>query len=210
MNANPKFIAATAHVDEAAVKPLPRSRKVYIEGSRPDIRVPMREISQADTAVFGPGGKSGPESAERNPPIFVYDCSGPYTDPTAKIDIRQGLPALRAPWIEERADTEVLIGPSSRFGAERLRDPKLAELRFGLERKPRRARAGRTSARCCWGCTTSAGCASPAASARGSTSGRWRSFTRRWNGWPWRSARSTWRPWRASVRTGCGRNSSCR
>ncbi len=88
MNASPKFIAASAHVDEAAVQPLPRSRKVYVEGSRPDIRVPMREVSQSDTpASFG---------AEANPPVFVYDTSGPYTDPAARIDIRSGLPALRA------------------------------------------------------------------------------------------------------------------
>ncbi len=90
MNATDKFLAASAHVDEAAVAPLPNSRKVYIEGSRPDIRVPMREISQADT----PTGFGG----EKNPPIFVYDCSGPYTDPAAHIDIRSGLPALRQGW----------------------------------------------------------------------------------------------------------------
>ncbi|HQW37560.1 MAG TPA: phosphomethylpyrimidine synthase ThiC, partial [Usitatibacteraceae bacterium] len=134
MNAHPKFIAASAHVDEAAVQPLPRSRKVYVEGSRPDVRVPMREISQSDTpASFG---------AERNPPVFVYDTSGPYTDPAARIDIRAGLPPLRARWIEERGDTELLEGPSSRYGRERLADPKLAELRFDLKRLPRRAKAG--------------------------------------------------------------------
>ena len=91
MNATDKFIASSAHVDEAAIAPLPNSRKIYVEGSRPDIRVPMREISQADT----PTGFGG----EKNPPIFVYDCSGPYTDPTARIDIRSGLPALRQGWI---------------------------------------------------------------------------------------------------------------
>jgi len=134
MNANPNFIAATAHVDDAAVQPLPNSRKIYVQGSRPDVRVPMRKISQADTpASFG---------AEKNPPIFVYDCSGPYTDPDAKIDIRNGLAPLRAKWIEERSDTEELAGPSSKFGVERLRDPKLAELRFNLQRKPRRAKPG--------------------------------------------------------------------
>jgi phosphomethylpyrimidine synthase len=134
MNANPKFLNATAHVDEAAVKPLPNSRKIYVEGSRPDIRVPMREIVQSDTpASFG---------AEKNPPIFVYDCSGPYTDPAVKIDIRSGLAPLRQKWIEERNDTEVLDGPSSRYGVERLNDPKLAELRFNLKRNPRRAKAG--------------------------------------------------------------------
>ncbi len=134
MNAHPEFIATTAHVDEAAVRPLPSSRKVYVEGSRADIRVPMREVSQTDTpASFG---------AEANPPVYVYDTSGPYTDPDAKIDIRRGLPALRAAWIAERGDTVQLDGPTSRFGRERLEDPKLAELRFELKRLPRRAKAG--------------------------------------------------------------------
>jgi phosphomethylpyrimidine synthase len=135
MNANPQFLAATATVDEAAIQPLPNSRKIHVEGSRPDIRVPMREISQSDTpASFG---------AEKNPPIYVYDTSGPYTDPAVKIDIRSGLAALRAAWIAERNDTEELPGPSSQYGVERLNDPKLADLRFNLHRKPRRAKAGK-------------------------------------------------------------------
>src|SRR5256712_2193416 len=135
MNANPKFLAHTARVDEAAVKPLPNSRKVCVEGSRRDIRVPMREIVQSDTpASFG---------AEKNPPIYVYDTSGPYTDPQARIDIRQGLAPLRAAWIEERGDTVQLSGPTSKYGRERLNDPVLAELRFSLKRQPRRAKAGR-------------------------------------------------------------------
>src|SRR5512140_1357259 len=134
MNAKPEFIASSAHVDEAAVQPLPRSRKVYVPGARADVRVPMREISQGDTpAAFG---------AEANPAVFVYDTSGPYTDPAARIDIRSGLAPLRARWIEERADTEVLDGPTSRYGRERLADPRLAELRFDLKRAPRRAKAG--------------------------------------------------------------------
>jgi phosphomethylpyrimidine synthase len=135
MNANPKFLSQTAHVDDAAVQPLPNSRKIYVTGSRPDIRVPMREISQADTpASMG---------AEKNPPIYVYDCSGPYTDPAVKIDIRSGLAAPRTPWILERDDTEALSGPSSQYGVERLNDPELAELRFNLLRKPRRAMKGK-------------------------------------------------------------------
>ena len=89
-----KFLAAAAQVDSAAIAPLPNSRKIHVQGSRPDIRVPMREISQSDT----PTGFGG----EPNPPVTVYDCSGPYTDPDAQIDIRSGLPALRASWIEER------------------------------------------------------------------------------------------------------------
>ena len=134
MNANPKFLNATAHVDEAAVKPLPNSRKVYVQGSRPDLQVPMREIVQSDTpAEMG---------AEKNPPIFVYDTSGPYTDLAVKIDIRSGLLPLRAKWIAERGDSEELAGPTSRYGVERLADPKLAELRFNLKRHPRRAKPG--------------------------------------------------------------------
>ncbi|MBP0598430.1 phosphomethylpyrimidine synthase ThiC [Herbaspirillum sp. LeCh32-8] len=134
MNANPKFLSATATVDEAAVQPLPNSRKIYVTGSRPDIRVPMREISQADTpAMFG---------SEKNPPIYVYDTSGPYTDPEVKIDIRAGLATPRTPWILERDDTEELPGPTSEYGQQRLNDPKLEELRFNLHRKPRRAKAG--------------------------------------------------------------------
>ena len=134
MNANPKFLNSTARVDEGTVKPLPNSCKVYVEGSRPDIRVPMREISQSDTpASMG---------AEKNPPIYVYDTSGPYTDPAVKIDIRSGLPALRQPWIVARNDTEELPGPTSRYGVERLNDPKLASLRFNLGRQPRRAKSG--------------------------------------------------------------------
>ncbi|WP_085315162.1 phosphomethylpyrimidine synthase ThiC [Derxia lacustris] len=134
MNANPQFLAATAQVDDAAVKPLPNSRKFYAQGSRPDIRVPMREISQGDTHTTA--------GVETNPPIYVYDTSGPYTDPAVKIDIRSGLAPVRAAWIEERGDTEVLAGPSSAFGQERVADPKLAELRFNLKRAPRRAKAG--------------------------------------------------------------------
>ena len=100
MNAKHEFLASTAVVDDAAVQPYPNSRKIYVEGSRPDIRVPMREISQTDTPTeFG---------GEKNPAIYVYDTSGPYTDPEAKIDVRKGLEALRAGWIAERNDTEVL------------------------------------------------------------------------------------------------------
>src|SRR5258708_28971711 len=121
MNANPKFLAQTARVDDAAVKPMPNSRKVYVEGSRSDLLVRMREVIQSDTpASFG---------AERNPPIFVYDTSGPYTDPSAQIDIRNGLRALRERWINERDDTRLLDGPSSAYGRERLLDPELTGLR---------------------------------------------------------------------------------
>jgi phosphomethylpyrimidine synthase len=134
MNANDQFFARDAHVDEAAVQPLPNSRKIYVEGSRPDLRVPMREIAQAETpASFG---------AEVNPPLAVYDTSGPYTDPAAKIDIRSGLPPLRARWITERGDSVELEGLSSAYGRARLADAELAGLRLDLKRQPRRAKSG--------------------------------------------------------------------
>jgi len=140
MNANVKFTAADAHVDAAAVAPLPNSRKIYVEGSRPDLRVPMREISQADT----PTAMSGYSGGEKNPPIFVYDCSGPYGDPQAKIDVRQGLPALRAKWIAERGDCAPLADLSSEFGRARAANHALDELRFpGLKRQPLRAKPGK-------------------------------------------------------------------
>ncbi|MGH8801780.1 MAG: phosphomethylpyrimidine synthase ThiC, partial [Casimicrobiaceae bacterium] len=131
MNANDRFFARDAKVDSAAVAPLPSSRKIHVAGSRPDIRVPMREIAQSDTpASFG---------AEINVPIVVYDTSGPYTDPAVEIDIRHGLPPLRAGWIAERDDTVELDGPTSAYGRARLADRNLEGLRFDLHRKPRRA-----------------------------------------------------------------------
>ncbi|HJT50969.1 MAG TPA: phosphomethylpyrimidine synthase ThiC, partial [Nitrosospira sp.] len=82
------------------------------------------------------------KGAEKNPAIYVYDTSGPYTDPEAKIDIRAGLPPLREKWIAAREDTEILSGPASAYGRQRLADPKLAEMRFDLKRQPRRAKPG--------------------------------------------------------------------
>ncbi len=114
---------------------LPASRKVYIQGSRPDIQVPMREISLTDT----PTGLGG----EHNPPVMVYDTSGVYTDPRIKIDLKQGLPDVRKRWIEERADTEVLNQLSSEFGQARLKDITTAEIRFAHISQPRRAKAGK-------------------------------------------------------------------
>jgi len=121
------------------VRPYPHSRKIHLQGSRPDLRVPMREISQSDTPTASVDNTRG----EKNPPVYVYDTSGPYTDPLVQIDIRAGLPALRSAWIEERGDSEVLTDLSSAYGRGRAADPALDALRFpGLHRKPRRARAG--------------------------------------------------------------------
>lgn len=134
MNTHPIFSAASAEVDAAAITPLPQSRKIYQQGSRPDIRVPFREVSQDDTpTMFG---------GEKNPPLTIYDTSGPYTDPSVKIDIRKGLDPVRSAWIAERNDTEKLAGASSEYGQARLQDAKLDSLRFELNRLPRRALAG--------------------------------------------------------------------
>jgi phosphomethylpyrimidine synthase len=135
MSAIPEdFILKTSKLSAEVTQPFPGSQKIYVQGSRPDVRVGMREIQQADTAAsFG---------AETNPPITVYDTSGPYTDPAARIDLLRGLADIRAPWIDERQDTEWLSGPSSEFGQRRADDPQLVPLRFEHIRKPRRARAG--------------------------------------------------------------------
>ena len=130
----PDTAIATSGADGAATQPLPNSRKVYVTGSRPDIRVPMREISLAETRTD--------RGVEHNPPVLVYDTSGPYTDPTARIDLRSGLPDVRSAWIEERGDTEILPGLSSEFGRARLADASLDAMRFAHVRTPRRARAG--------------------------------------------------------------------
>jgi phosphomethylpyrimidine synthase len=112
----------------------PASEKIYSSGSRADIRVPMRKITLSDTpAHFG---------AEKNPPLYVYDTSGVYTDPNVSVDLKKGLGSVRTNWILERNDTEELSGPTSIYGKQRLADPKTADLRFELVRKPRRAKAG--------------------------------------------------------------------
>ncbi|WP_331351741.1 phosphomethylpyrimidine synthase ThiC [Cellvibrio sp. UBA7671] len=129
-----KILSQTAEVDKASVQPFTGSQKIYVQGSRADIQVPMREITLADTPTdFG---------GEKNPPVRVYDTSGPYTDPNVKIDLRTGLGDVRTAWIEERNDTEVLEDSHSEFTNARLNDPKLASLRFNLTRKPRRAKPG--------------------------------------------------------------------
>ncbi|MBA1190027.1 phosphomethylpyrimidine synthase ThiC [Pseudomonas entomophila] len=127
-------LSESARVDQQSVQPFTRSRKVYVQGSRPDIRVPMREISLDDTPTdFG---------GEANAPVLVYDTSGPYTDPEVTIDVRRGLADVRSAWIEARGDTERLAGLSSDFGQQRLADDDLARLRFAHVRQPRRAKAG--------------------------------------------------------------------
>ena len=113
----------------------PNSQKIYLSGSRADIRVPLREIAQDDTVTD--------KGREPNPPIPVYDTSGAYGDPNAKIDLKQGLPHIRSAWLNERGDTEILSGLSSEYGLERAHDPHTAHLRFNQITRPRRAKAGR-------------------------------------------------------------------
>jgi phosphomethylpyrimidine synthase len=130
-----QHLSRTATVAADSVQPFPKSRKVYIEGSRPDIRVPMREITLDDTpTAFG---------GEQNAPLYVYDTSGPYTDPDVSIDVRKGLAPLRERWILERDDTEQLEQLSSEYGRARAADIRLDALRFELTRKPRRAKPGK-------------------------------------------------------------------
>ena len=117
-------------------EPFARSRKIYVEGSRPDIRVPMREITQTATRLHHSDGEAP------NPPVTVYDTSGPYTDPSVPIDLLSGLAPLRSAWIAERSDTEELKGPTSIFGRIRAADEKTVPLRFAHIRKPLRAKVG--------------------------------------------------------------------
>ncbi|MGA4638472.1 phosphomethylpyrimidine synthase ThiC [Stutzerimonas stutzeri] len=129
-----KNLSESAQVDQQSIQPFPRSQKIYVQGSRPDIRVPMREIS-LDVTPTDFGG-------EINAPVTVYDTSGPYTDPNVTIDVRKGLADVRRAWIEDRGDTEKLPGLTSEFGQRRLNDAELSAMRFAHVRNPRRAKAG--------------------------------------------------------------------
>jgi len=118
---------------------LPRSEKVYVSGSLEGVRVPMRKISQTDSpAAFGKTGKGEP-----NPPIFVYDTSGPYTDPKSQIDIYKGLTPIRQSWIEGRGDVERLHGHSSQYTQVRSSDSQLDGIRFPNIPNPLKAKVGK-------------------------------------------------------------------
>ena len=135
MSAIPEgFIRGTARLREEAVRPFPNSRKRYVTGSRPDLQVPMREVAQSQTPVD--------MGREPNPPITLYDTSGPYTDPGVDIDLRRGLAPVREGWILERGDTVAIEGPGSGYGRRRPADEEPAVPRFEHLRAPRRARPG--------------------------------------------------------------------
>lgn len=157
----PVFRADSATVDSAAIQPLPNSRKIYVGQPPGHPRADAWRSARAATPTqFG---------GETNPPIYVYDTSGPYSDPQAQIDIRSGLPALRAAWIAERNDTQQLAGLTlENYGRARKADASLDALRFNLRRLPRRALPGRNVRRC----TTPA----PASSPR-----KWNACLRDWN-----------------------------
>ncbi len=134
MNAIPKELTKITIGKKAELRPFPASEKVYVTDGRTDLRVPMRKINLSDTQL-----NSG---MEKNTPVYVYDTSGPYTDPAVETDLVKGLPTLRSEWLERRADTELLDGPSSEYGTQRLADPELAHLQFEHIRPPRRAKPG--------------------------------------------------------------------
>ncbi|WP_129504832.1 phosphomethylpyrimidine synthase ThiC [Aeromonas veronii] len=132
--------SAQAFIDSLKGMAHPNSRRIFIEGSRADIRVPLREIQLADTFV---GGTKEDPKFEPNEPVPVYDTSGRYGEEGVAIDVRRGLPRLRENWVLERDDTDELPGLSSTFTQERLADEGLDHLRFEHLPKPRRAKPGR-------------------------------------------------------------------
>ncbi|WP_318445598.1 phosphomethylpyrimidine synthase ThiC [Photobacterium leiognathi] len=133
-------LEAKQFIESLTVQPYPNSQKVYVQGSRSDLRVPMREITLADSLV---GGSKESPIFEPNEPVRVYDTSGFYTDPDKTIDIYSGLPTVREQWILDRDDTELLDGLSSDYANERLDDKTLDDLRFGERAPIRRAKAGK-------------------------------------------------------------------
>lgn len=130
-----QFLDKITRLDDSTKYQFTNSSKVYVQGSRSDLLVPMREIKLSDTLTDN--------GNEPNAPLRVYDTSGLYSDKSVKVDLRAGLPAIRAAWIEERDDTEVLPGVSSTFGKLRQEDLRTEHLRFEHLRAPRRAKAGR-------------------------------------------------------------------
>lgn len=116
--------------------PFPNSKKIYVEGTIHPINVAMREIQLSPTKLTNGG-------FEHNAPVTIYDTSGPYTDENAVIDIQKGLPRIREQWILDRNDVNILDGITSEYGKARLADPRLDELRFSYDHKPKVAKEGK-------------------------------------------------------------------
>ncbi|BEU05101.1 phosphomethylpyrimidine synthase [Agarivorans sp. OAG1] len=133
--------AAEQYINNLQGQPFPNSEKIYIQGSRDDIQVAMRQINLSDSLV---GGTKEEPTFEPNEPVRVYDTSGIYTDENAELDVHKGLPQLRKAWIEERGDTEELAGLSSNFSQQRLADEGLDHIRFENLPTPRKAKLGKT------------------------------------------------------------------
>ena len=134
------ILSEAAQLDAAMLQPLPGSKKTHIAGHG-GRRVAMREIALSPTSTVPPGG--GAPRLAPNPPLRVYDTSGPYTDPAVEVDVRTGIPRLREGWIDARGDTERLAGFSSSYARARGEDARLAQLRFAHLRTPRRAAPGK-------------------------------------------------------------------
>jgi phosphomethylpyrimidine synthase len=134
MNQSSETLTSMSSVKEAFIKPFPNSNKIYVQGSRADIQVPMREITLTETIG---------ELAEKNDPIHVYDTSGVYTDTSVQIDLRKGLDSIRDNWIDEREDVQMLEGMSSTFSNERLDNAELDTLRFEFLKTPKCAKEGK-------------------------------------------------------------------
>ena len=135
MSAVPEdFLHDRERLNDEMRQPFPGSRRIYVDGQQPSVRVPMREIACSPTRTEA--------GMEHNPPVTVYDTAGPYQDSDAEIDLQAGLAPLRAEWIAARGDTEQLTGPSSDYGQVRAADAATKDLRFGHIRAPRKAKAG--------------------------------------------------------------------
>lgn len=125
-------------IENIDVSSYPNSEKVYVSGKMPGVRVGMRKIHQYPTVKI----ENGKRVEYPNEDITVYDTSGPYTDPSVKIDMNKGLPRIRENWVEERNDTEILPDITSDYGRMRRDDKSLDSLRFPVQHKPRKAKDG--------------------------------------------------------------------
>ncbi|MDE5714262.1 MAG: phosphomethylpyrimidine synthase ThiC [Muribaculaceae bacterium] len=126
------------NIQNINVSSYPNSRKIYVDGKLHPVRVAMREIHQYPTVTI----ENGKRVESPNPPVTVYDTSGPFTDPEIEIDINRGLPRLREEWIEQRDDTVVLDDITSEYGKARRDDPSLDGIRFPVSHRPRKAKDG--------------------------------------------------------------------
>jgi len=129
-----ELITQTKKLGDEVTRPFPRSKKIFVQGSKESIRVGMREVSCDDT--------SSSIGFELNPEIPVYDTSGPLTDPDVEVDLARGIPRIRDAWIASREDTNELSQLSSEYGRQRLDDAKTDHIRFPVKHAPRKAKLG--------------------------------------------------------------------